>query len=162
MSSGKSVFDEPVAQVESGQRGASVRTSDYVQTGHVPVSLAADGGVRIGGGDPPPRALYLSGDNFICLADEERNRPVCEHLVQWVTEADGVVKGMDEQPKQIRRWCTRLATASELMELGEIAIFACSARRPIDVRSEDLIKNFERRQRELAAEHAQKASETDL
>jgi hypothetical protein len=146
----------------SGQKPMATRPSDYVETGYVPVVPAADGGVMIGGGEPPGPALMLTKDNLICTEDEATGRPACEHFVEWVTEAEGVTKGFGDQPKQIRCYCTRLATASELMEIGEVAVFACSARRPIDVASRDLIRNFRRRQRELAAEYAQEHGEKDL
>ena len=148
--------------VSPGQKPMSTRVADYVETGFVGVTDAPDGGVLIGGGDPPGPALPLSVDNLICLEDEVRGRAECEFFVQWVTEAEGVTKGVGEQPKQIRCFCTRLATASELMEIGEIAVFACSARRPFDVASRDTIRGFRRRQRELAVEFAQEQGEKDL
>lgn len=145
-----------------GQKPMATKPSDYVETGYLPVVPAPDGGVMIGGGDPPGPALMLSDENLVCLEDEATGRKECEFLVQWITEAEGVTKGSREQPKQIRCYCTKLATASELMEIGEVAVFACSARRPVDVRSQDLIRNFRRRQRELAREYAQEQGEVDL
>lgn len=146
----------------SGQKPLAVRPSDYIETGFVPVHKAADGGVMIGGGEPPGSALLLTTENLVCTENESTGRLECEFFVQWITEAEGVTKGVDEQPKQIRAYCTRLATASELMEIGEVAVFACSARRPIDVPSHNLIRDFRRRQRELAAEYAQDHGEQDL
>lgn len=164
----RGVFDErPVEETAAEKLGSSqvpmkTRTHEYVETGYVQVEPAADGGVRIGGGEPPGAALPLSHDNLICLANEETGRRQCDHLVQWVTEAEGVSKGFGDQPKQIRAWCTKLQTASELMEIGETAVFACSARSPIDVPSANIINNFRRRQLEQAREFEQKQGEKDL
>lgn len=144
------------------QKPLATRASDYIETGYVPVVEDPGGGVRIAGGDPPGPALMLTGENLICAEDESTGRPACAHFVEWLTEAEGVTKGFGDQPKQVRSYCTKLATASELMEIGEIAVFACSARSPVDVKSRDLIRNFRRRQRELAAEYAQEHGEKDL
>ncbi len=161
------VFDptgDPEQPAELGhaptQKPMAIHTADYVETGFLSVGPAPDGGVLIGGGDPPGPALMLTVDNMICL--EKDGRPECQHFVQFLTEAAGVQKGFGEQPKQIRRYCTRLATATELMELGEVAVFACSARKPQDLVSIRLIKDFERRQREIAAEHEQTHSEKEM
>lgn len=164
---GKSVFDEPQAEkpadlVAPGQKPLATRTADYVETGFVAVHEVPGGGVAIGGGDPPGPALHLTDGNLICLEHEASGREACQHLVQWVTEAEGVTKGVGEQPKQIRAFCTRLATASELMELGEIAIFACSARTPRHIPSEQVIRRFRQQQLEQAAEFAQTQGEKDL
>lgn len=143
------------------QKPMAIRASEYVETGFLPVTEDPRGGVRIGGGEPPGPALFLTAENLVCLEDDESGRPACIHFVQWLTEADGVSKGYDV-PKQLRCFCTKLATASELMEIGEVAVFACSARSPIDVRSADLIRRFRRRQRELGEEYAQTRGEKDL
>jgi hypothetical protein len=154
--------EKPADLSTPGQKPLATRVSDYIETGFVPVVEAPDGGVLIAGGDPPGSALLLTIDNLICLEDTASGRQECEFFVQWVTEAEGVTKGIEEQPKQLRCYCTRLSTASELMEIGEVAVFACSARRPIDVTSRNLIRDFRRRQRELATEYAQKQGEKDL
>lgn len=141
------------------QKPLSLRASDYIETGFVPVSAAADGGVLIGGGEPPEPALGLTGANLVCT--ETADRPECQFYVAFLTEAEGHTKGFSEA-RQIRRYCTRLQTASELMEIGETAVFACTARRPQDLVSIRLIKDFERRQFEAAAEMAQDRGEADL
>lgn len=146
--------------VPPSQKPLATRSSEYVETGFVPVGAAPDGGVLIGGGAPPGPALRLTEDNLICTAAD--GRPECENFVQFLTEAEGVTKGFGEQPKQIRRYCTRLSTATELMEIGEVAVFACGARKPQDPVSIRLIKKFESKQRELAAEYGQQQGERDL
>jgi hypothetical protein len=148
--------------IPPGQKPLATRPSDYIETGYLPVVAAPDGGVLIAGGEPPGSALMLTGENLVCTEDETTGRQECDFFVQWITEAEGVTKGFGEQPKQIRCYCTKLATASELMEIGEVAVFACSARRPVDIRSRDMIRNFRRRQRELAAEYAQEQGEQNL
>jgi len=160
--SAKGDAEKPADLSTPTQKPMATKTSDYVDLGFVPVTDAPDGGVLIGGGDPPGPALMLTGGNLVCLEDEETGRKECDFFVQWITEAEGVQKGFGEQPKQIRCYCTKLATASELMEIGEVAVFACSARRPADVASQDLIRKFRRRQREQAAEYAQEHGEKDL
>jgi len=154
--------DKPVSLETPGQKPMATRAADYVETGFVPVVESPDGGVLIAGGEPPGPALMLTTGNLVCTEDEASGREECQFFVQWLTEAEGVTKGFGDQPKQIRAYCTRLATASELMEIGEVAVFACSARRPQDLVSINLIKGFRRRQRELAAEYAQESSEKDL
>lgn len=154
--------EKPADLSTPSQKPMATRTADYIETGFVPVVEASDGGVQIAGGEPPGPALMLTHDNLVCTEDETTGRQECEFFVQWITEAEGVTKGFGDQPKQIRCYCTKLATASELMEIGEIAVFACSARRPVDVASRDLIRGFRRKQRELAAEYEQDQGEKDL
>lgn len=167
MSEKHGVFDERNDAEKPGdlstpsQKPMALRSADYVDLGFVPVVPAPDGGVLIAGGDPPGPALMLTTDNLVCT-EIDGARPGCEHFVQFLTEAEGVIKGFGEQPKQIKRYCTKLSTASELMEIGEVAVFACSARKPQDLVSISLIKNFEKRQREIAAEHSQVQGEREL
>lgn len=145
----------------SHQKPLARRPADYVETGFLAVGQAADGMPLMGGGEPPDQALMLTSDNLVCTADEGTGREECQFFVEQLTEAEGEAKGFAEM-RQVRCYCTRLATASELMELGEIAIFACSARKPPDVASKALLRKFRQRQRDMAAEHAQKTGETDL
>jgi hypothetical protein len=159
---GDSAEERAPSLTSPGQRPLAARTADYVETQYLSAVPAPDGGVMMGGGDPPGPALLLTENNLVCTEDESTGRQECEFLVQWLTEAEGITKGVGTQPMQIRRYCTRLQTASELMEIGEIAVFACSARRPVDVKSRDLIRDFKRRQLEQAAEHAQERGERDL
>jgi len=142
------------------QKPLSHRASDYVETGLVPVVDAPDGGKLIGGGEPPEAALGLSDDNLVCL--EAPGRPQCGHYIAYLTEADGYTKGVVEQPKQIRRLCRALATKTELMEIGEVAIFACTAREPQDLVSINRIRAFEQRQKAVAAEQNQTSHEETL
>jgi len=154
--------EKPADLSTPSQKPMATRPSDYIETGYVPVVEAPDGGVQIAGGEPPGPALMLTHENLVCTENEATGREECQFLVQWITEAEGVTKGFGDQPKQIRCYCTKLATASELMEIGEVAVFACSARRPIDVSSRDMIRTFRRKQRELADEYAQDHGEQDL
>jgi len=140
-----------------GQKPLAVRSSDYVELGGVPVVRAPDGGVMIGGGSPPPAALGLDEDNLVCIATD--TRPQCSHYTAILTEAEGYTKGVEEQPRQIRRFCRRLSPAMEMMEIGEAAIFACTAREPVDIVSLERILAFERRQRAATAEQNQKRDE---
>lgn len=143
------------------QKPLALRPSDYVEVGFLSVGAAADGLPLMGGGEAPDQALLLTSDNLVCTEDAETGRPECEFFVQQLTEADGKAKGFEEM-RQMRCYCTRLATSSELMELGEVAVFACSARKPRDLRSQELLTKFRQKQRQQAAEHAQETGESDL
>jgi hypothetical protein len=147
--------------VSGHQKPLATRPADYVEVGFLAVGQAADGLPLMGGGDPPEQALLLTADNLVCTEDESSGRAACEFFVEQLTEAEGVAKGFEEL-RQVRCYCTRLATSSELMEVGEVAVFACSARRPQDLTSKNLLKKFRARQRDMAAEHAQVTGETDL
>lgn len=144
---------------EPGQQvPVAARVHDYYEPGRLAVAVGADGLPVVGGEPPSGPEPGLTDDNLICL--EAPGRPACRFYIAMLRPADGVARGHG-QLRQIRRFCTRLATASELFEIdGEI--YACSGRDPFDVGSDRLIRDFERRQKELAAEAAQDKGEVDF
>jgi hypothetical protein len=77
-----------------------------------------------------------------------------------LTRADGVARGF-AQMHQIRRFCTRLATAAELFEIDQDMV-ACTLRDPPERRSQLVIEKFEDMQRDIAEESAQKSAKLDL
>lgn len=141
------------------QKPLQTRYDQYVETGYLAVGMAEDGGVRIGGDAPPEPAPGLTPENMVCL--ESESRPYCEHYIAFLTDAEGTAKGFAKM-RQIRRYCRRMSTASELMELGETAIYACSARSPQDPASMRLIRDHELRQRKAAEEMARESGDLDL
>lgn len=158
---GPQADEKDEAPRESGQVGVRTRASDYAETGHLAVGQAPDGGVMMGGGMPPEPAPGLTAFNLICVGDPATGREECAHYVAFITDAEGVSKGFEQQ-RQIRRFCTRLATASELWELGEVSMYACTARRPQDLVSIRIVRDFEAEQRRRAAETARESGEVDL
>lgn len=151
--------DEP-ADLSQSQKGMKTHASEYYEPGHVAVGMAPDGGVRIAGDPPPPPPDGLTEDNLICT--EAPGRDECDHYVALLLDAEGIIRGAKEQPRQIRRFCRRLATASELMDLEGLNVYACSSRSPRDLVSAGLLRKFEGRQREQAAEVAATGGEMDL
>lgn len=151
--------EEEVSVREPGQQvPVATDRTDYYEPGRLAVAVGADGLPVVAGEPPSGPEPGLTDDNLVCL--EAPGRPACEHLVSLLRPADGVSRGHG-QLRQMRRFCTRLATASELFEVdGDI--FACSARTPVDVQSNKLIREFERRQKEVAAEAAQEQGEVDF
>jgi hypothetical protein len=150
--------DERPAQV-----AAEVDATRYQQLGRLAMVPAADGGVTLDGSATPPELdVGLTRDNLVCTADRPSGRPPCSHYVAFLTDADGVFKGGKRQLMQIRRFCTRMSTASELMEIGSVPVHACTARSPIDQQSAKLIENFEREQRKRTEEATQTSADVDL
>lgn len=145
--------------VPRSQKPLAVRPADYIETGYLAVGLAEDGGVKMGGEAPPGPAPGLTPENMVCL--ETEFRPYCEHYIAFLTDAEGTAKGF-EKMRQIRRYCRRMSTASELMELGEAAIYACTSRSPQDPSSLRLIRDHELRQRKAAEEMARESGDLDL
>lgn len=144
---------------EPGQQvPVATRVSDYYEPGRLAVAVGADGLPVVGGEPPDGPEPGLSDENLVCV--EAPGRPACTHYVALLRPADGVARGYG-QLRQIRRFCTRLATASELFEIdGEI--YACSGRQPFDVASDRLIRDFELRQKQAASEAAQEKGEVDF
>lgn len=91
---------------------------------------------------------------------ETRGRPPCEHYVAIILRADGVAKGFGTM-KQIRRFCKRLSTASELFEV-DIDIYACTSRCPQDKTSAATIDDFESRQKAITEETAETSGTLDF
>lgn len=97
-------------------------------------------------------------DNFVCLGAP--GRPPCRHLAQVLLPAPGVAKGFAAM-KQIRAFCLRMATASELYEVdGEI--FACTLRDPPDEASAAKIDEFRARQQHIEKEMNETSGELDF
>jgi hypothetical protein len=143
----------------SGQRPLATKRSDYFEPAQLNVvegplgELPTVGGNLADGPEPGVR-----DDNLICI--EANGRPGCEHYVALLMPAEGVAKGFEEL-RQIRRFCTRMATASELFEI-DTNVYACTARRPQDNRSALLIRNFEQRQKDLTAETEQTSDKLEF
>jgi len=140
---------------ESGQRGVERDPHRYIHMGRAAVGIGADGLPAMGAEPPRGPEPGLTDANLICMESEDEARPACEHLITLVVPADGEAKGFDEL-RQIRRFCKRLATASELWEVTG-NVYACSSRSPSDLVSLRVIKDFEKRQRELAREQSEKS-----
>lgn len=138
-----------------GQEPMQVDSSRYIKPGRVAVGIGHDGMPVIGGEGPPEPDVGLTDDNFICAASEDGKRPECSHLVTLVLPADGVAKGFGEL-RQIRQFCRWLATGSEQWE-HRGNVYACNARTPQDLVSIRVIKDFRSKQKQLAAEVAEKS-----
>lgn len=151
---------EAPGQVERPrQRPMEVDSSKYLETaGYVAVSLGADKMPLIGGEAPGGPEPGLTDASLVC--NEAEGRPGCEHYIAVVLPADGVAKGFEEL-RQIRRFCKRLSTAAELFEISG-NIYGCTGRTPQDLVSIRIIKDFERRQKEIAAEHAETSGQLDF
>lgn len=163
--SGGGVFDSAGEEdraadlVPNSQKPLATRSEQYIETGYLAVGVADDGGVQMGGGAPSGPAPGLTLENLVCL--EAEGRPYCEHYIAFLTDAEGTAKGFAKM-RQIRRYCRRMSTASELMEIGEVAIYACTSRAPQDPTSMRLIRDHELRQRRAADEMARESGEIDL
>lgn len=152
-----------LSESEVGQRGQApveVDSSRYYKTGRVSVSVGADGMPAIGGEGPPEPEPGLTDENFICMASEDGTRPDCEHLVTLVLPADGVAKGFGEL-RQIRQFCRWLATGSEQWE-HRGNVYACSARKPQDLVSIRVIRDFRTKQKQMAVEAAERSGTLDF
>lgn len=135
------------------QVGLSVDSLDYLKAAEVRMVPGADGMPTLAGAtmnpSPPPG---LTDENLVCIAGA--GRPVCVHYRAVLLDAHGTTSGF-AQPKQLRRYCAKLASQSELMELSEVNVYACTVREPVDPRSAQVLEAFEERQREAAAKGAQ-------
>jgi hypothetical protein len=132
----------------------------YVQLGRVAM-VQAPGGGALPAGEPPAAAQGLTKDSLICLSDGN-GRQACQHYVALLTPAEGQFRGGKHQMLRLRRFCTRLASQSELMDLTDSEVFACTMREPRDEQSLRLIEDFERRQRELTGEIATEQKTVDI
>ena len=75
--------------------------------------------------------------------------------------AEGIVRGF-KKPLQIRRFCTKLASQSELLELTDCTVYACTLRSPVDPGSAGRIEKFEAAQRKIAEESAQTGGQIEI
>lgn len=151
--------DRPAELLRPSQKPLATKPSAYAELGYVPVVPSPAGGVLIQGGEPPEAAPGLSDEGLVCIG--ANGRPDCRYYIAFLTDAEGHTKGMAQQ-RQIRRYCRMMSTASELMEIGESPIYACTARQPQDERSVRLIRDFELRQKKQAAELARESGELDM
>lgn len=142
------------------QRPMEVDRSKYYETGQLQVAEGPPGKLPVILGDQPPGPEPgLRVDNFVCNGVEGVREP-CRHYAAVLLPADGVARGFGEM-KQIRRFCLKMATASELFELdGDV--FACTLRDPQDTSSAAKINEFESKQRRLAEEAAETSGELDF
>lgn len=142
------------------QRGTEVDSIRYIEMGRVGVGVGPDGMPVMGGDAPGGPEPGLTLDNFVCL--EAPNRPQCVHLRELLIPAPGITKGLGREMKLIRSFCRALATASELWDLANTNVYACSAREPQDLVTIRLIKDFRQAQRDAAIDSAQKSARVDL
>lgn len=142
------------------QRPMETDRSKYFETGQLSVAEGPPGKLPVILGDKPAGPEPgLREDNFICNGIAGR-REACRYYSAVLLPADGVARGFGDM-RQIRRFCLRMATASELFELdGEV--FACTLREPQDEASVAKIDEFEARQRKLAEEIAETSGELDF
>jgi len=146
--------------VERKQRPMEVDRSKYYETGHLQVMEGPLGQLPVVGGTPPEGPEPgLRVDNFVCNGVPGVREP-CQHYAAVLLPAQGVARGFGEM-REIRRFCLKMATASELFELdGDV--FACTLRSPPDPGSAGVIDEFEARQRQLAADVAETGGELDF
>jgi hypothetical protein len=145
-----------------------VDRSKYYEPGRLNVAEGPLGQLpTVGGETPVGPEPGLRVDNFVCNGipfprrDEvPSGREPCRFYAAVLLPADGVARGFGEM-KQIRRFCLKMATASELFELdGDV--FACTLRDPQDQASIMKINDFEARQRQLAEDMAETSGELDF
>lgn len=148
--------DEEAART---QRPVEIDRFAYFETGRLNVVEGPPGTLpQVLGDAPEGPEPGLTDDNFVCL--EAPGRPECEHLVQVLLPAPGISRG-NQPMKQIRAFCTRLATASELFEVdGDV--YACTLRQPADPASAQKISDFRQRQKDLAKEANETSGELDF
>jgi hypothetical protein len=157
------VFDEPDESPKTAERPRQVPmevdSSRYMETGTLKVVEDGPGGLpQVVGDEPVVGDVGLTYANLVCT--EAPGRRACEHYVAILIPADGEAKGFGPM-RQIRRFCKRLSTASELFEItGQI--YGCSARSPEDGAAVQAVRDFEQRQREHEAEAAQTQETVEL
>ena len=144
------------------QRGLEVSSANYVELGAAQMVIGPDG-MPVVAGEARAVGDGLSGANFVCAADPSTGRPACDYYAAVILTAEGTVKGFGkEKPRALRRFCTKLAAQSELMELTETEVFACTLRTPKDPASAAVIVNFESRQKKIAAEAAKTSDNFEI
>ena len=150
---GPSERDECDAESTSGSGGSQIPLAPNsawagVAIGPVQARIGPDGMPVLGGLVPlPPEGL--TEDNFVC-SSAPAGRSTCRHLAQILRDAEGQFRGAPAPILRLYRYCRALAAQSELMELSEVEVYACSLRDPIDPASAAKIELFEARQRALA------------
>jgi hypothetical protein len=160
---GTSPEDDP--GLDRRQRPMEVDPNKYYETGFTAVVRAQDGLPLIAGPPPLEPEPGLSDDNFVCsksvrFVNGVAERPSCQHYGAVLVPAAGVSRG-HKPMRQIRRFCKRLSTASELYELdGDV--YACTMREPADSRSLAIIEDFEAQQKRMAEEAAETGGSLDF
>lgn len=148
---------EPVER--PSQEPMQVDSSRYLKTaGMIAMAIGSDGMPEMPSGDPPGPDEGLTDENLVCAGGQ--GRPPCEHYGAILVPADGEAKGFGEM-RQIRRFCKRLSTATELFEITT-SIYACTLRSPADDASERKIHNFEAEQKRIAQEHEETGGSLDF
>jgi hypothetical protein len=125
-------------------------------------------GVQLVVEEPGPKS-WVTARTMICKGDRATGRAPCRFYAPMLTEAEGKIAGF-EAPKQIHRFCLRLASQSELMKIGELSIFACLLREPAsaeelarrDPDSVRMIEEFEAKQENMSRESARESGEMDI
>jgi len=148
---------EPV-DLPATQVPLEVDSHKYAQLGAVQM-VSAPGGVMVAPGEPAQPVDYLTEDSFVCSSTP--SRPVCTGYAAMLLPAEGIVRGF-VRPLQIRRFCTKLASQSELLELTDCTVYACTLRSPPDPKSAEKIATFEAKQRQIAEESAQKSGKLEI
>lgn len=141
------------------QRPMENDPSRYYETGPLRVAVGKDGLPVIQGELPEGPGPHLDDDNLVCEAAPGRER--CVHLRGIVTGAPGVARGFDKLYR-IRRFCTKLATATELMDLEGTEVYACITRDPPDPVSAKKWGSIEAKQKQAARDAAQTSGELDF
>lgn len=149
--------ESTAAELSDAEPGDQVPLStdpvNYLKSAEVRMVPGADGlPVLAGATMNPPPPPGLTDENFVCIAGADRD--VCVHYRALLLDAHGATAGF-AQPKQLRRYCAKLASQSELLELSEVNVYACTVREPADPRSAQVLLAFEERQREAAFKGAQ-------
>jgi len=148
---------EPVGPPKS-QVPLEIDPYKYVELGEVRM-VAAPGGVMVAPGESAQPGDYLTEDSFVCASTP--TRPACIGYAALLVPAEGIVRGF-EKPLQIRRLCTRLSAQSELMDLTDATVYACTLRSPVDPNSAGRIAKFEAKQRKIAEDSAQKRGQVKI
>lgn len=149
---------EPVGPLKS-QVPLEIDTHKYAELGAIHM-VQAPGGVMIAPGEPAQPSDYLTEDSFVCTSTPG-GRVACIGYAAMLIPAEGIVRGF-KQPKQIRRFCTRLASQSELLELTDATVYACTLRSPPDEVSAGRIASFEAEQRQIAEDSAQTGGQIEI
>lgn len=134
----------------------------------IAVAEVPGNGVQILVEDPGPKS-WVNGMTLICKSDPATGRRPCRFYAPMLTEAEGKIAGF-ERPKQIHRFCLRLASQSELMKIGETSIFACYLREPCsdaemaarDPQAVRMIEEFESKQEQMSREAARESGDIDV
>lgn len=84
-------------------------------------------------------AADLTPDRFVCMADEATGRKQCVHYKRQLLPSS-----MSKDVLVCLRYCTALRNEQgELVDLGNTEVLACEFREPYDVRSTELLKQFD-------------------